>query len=413
MVDIPTKNKDLRRLLDNLASLAIVRGLDYLVPLITLPYLVRVLGIEGFGLVNYALSFALYFSAVMQYGFTITAVRKIAKNRDNPEEIAVIYSETITVTMLLIVASALIYFPIVLFISDFNQHFWLYVFSFTFIFAQALFPLWFFRGMEQMRQSAIISITSKLLMLSGMFILIKDESDYYWVPALNTAAMSGCAIFSAFWISSQYKVSYKIPSLGKIKDVYREGWDIFISQLAPNLYNNSAFFLLGVFAGPTAVGFFSAASKVVDVFNSIGMIISNAFFPYLARNRNMIPKFHKLMLLMGLLLMVFCFIFSDFIAAILFADKGFGISYYIKLMSCGILAYFMTLSFHQNGLVLAGKDRYVRLISVWVSVLFFLIGLGIIPVFEIYGAIIMLVGARIMMAVWGLFFYKKYAVDTF
>jgi len=53
------------------------------------------------------------------------------------------------------------------------------------------------------------------------------------------------------------------------------------------------------------------------------------------------------------------------------------------------------------------------LISVWVSVLFFLIGLGIVPVFGIYGAMIMLVGARIMMAVWGLFFYKKYAADTF
>src|SRR5690606_7780398 len=133
-------------------------------PLITLPYLVRVLGIEGFGLVNYALSFALYFAAVMQYGFTITAVRKIAKNRDSLGEVAVIYSETITATMLLIVASALIYFPIVWLISDFYQHFWLYVFSFAFVFAQALFPLWFFRGMERMRQSAIISITSKLLM---------------------------------------------------------------------------------------------------------------------------------------------------------------------------------------------------------------------------------------------------------
>lgn len=413
MSDISGKNRDLHQLLDNLVSLAIVRGLDYLVPLITLPYLVRILGIEGFGLVNYALSFALYFSAVMQYGFTITAVRKIAKNRDNPKEIAVIYSETITATMLLIVAGALIYFPMVLFINDFYQHFWLYVFSFTFIVAQALFPLWFFRGVERMRQSAVISITSKLLMLSGMFIFIKNESDYYLVPALNTAAMAGCAIFSAFWISSQYDISYKIPSLKKIKDVYKEGWDIFISQLAPNLYNNSAFFLLGVFAGPTAVGFFSAASKVVDIFNSAGMIISNAFFPYLARNKNMIPKFHKLMLLMGLLLMILCFVFSDFITAILFADKGAGIAYYIKLMSCGILAYFMTLSFHHNGLVLAGKDRYVRLISVWVSVFFFLIGLGIVPVFGIYGAMIMLVGARIMMAVCGLFFYKKYAADIF
>lgn len=296
-------------MLGNLVSLAAVRGLDYLVPLVTLPYLVRVLGIEGFGLVNYALSFALYFSAVMKYGFSITAVRKIAQNRDNLKEIAVIYSETITATILLAVVCALVYFPIVLLVDDFYQHFWLYVFSFVFIFAETLFPLWFFRGMEQMRQSAVISIVSRLMMLAGMFILIKDESDYYLVPALNAIAMTGCAVFSVFWISSQYKVSYGFPSLERIKDVYREGRDIFISQLTPNLYNNSAFFLLGIFSGPTAVGFFSAASKVTDVFNSAGLIISNAFFPYLARNQSFIPKFHKLMLFAGLLLMILCFIF--------------------------------------------------------------------------------------------------------
>ena len=413
ILTIIDKNNDLHRVLGNLASLTIVRGLDYLVPLITLPYLVRVLGIEGFGLVNYALSFALYFAAVMQYGFAITAVRKIAQDRDNPEKIAIVYSETMTAIMLLVVACALIYFPVVLFVDSFYQHFWLYTFSFAFVFAQALFPLWFFRGMERMRQSAVISITSKLSMLIGMFALIKNESDYYLVPALNAMAMAGCAVFSVFWISSRYKVSYKLPSLERIKNVYGEGRDIFISQLAPNLYNNSAFFLLGVFAGPGAVGFFSAASKVADVFNSAGMIISNAFFPYLARNKRFVPKFHRLMLLIGSLLTALCFIFSDFIATILFADRGVGIAYYIKIMSCGILAYFMILSFHHNGLALIGKDRYVRQVSVWSSILFFLLGLGAVPVFGIYGAVIMLVGARIVMAVGGFFFYKKYVADTF
>lgn len=405
------KKNDFRRVLSNLLSLAAVRGLDYLVPLITLPYLVRVLGIEGFGLINYALSFALYFSAVMQYGFSITAVRKIAQNRDNPEEISSIYSETITAILLLVVASALIYFPIVLLINDFHQHFLLYAFSFCFVSAQALFPLWFFQGVEQMRQSAIISITSKFLMLAGIFIFIRDESDYYRVPMLYAAAMVGCAVFSVLWIESRYKITYKVPSLIKVKNAYREGANIFVTQLTPNLYNNSAFFLLGIFEGPIAVGFFSAAAKIIDVFNSAGIIISSAFFPYLARNRSVIPKFHKLMLIAGVLLFVLCFICSDFLVAILFSDKGIGVAYYVKLMSCGIFAYFMILSFHNNGLVLAGKDKYVRLIATWTSGLFFLLGLGIVPTFGIYGAVIMLVGARVIMATWGFFFYRKYAAN--
>lgn len=97
-----TENK--KRLLANFASLIVLRGFQFLIPLITLPYLVRTIGLEKFGLINFALALGLYFGAVVQYGFGVTATREIARNRDDPEKLSQIYSATLFYRLYLISA---------------------------------------------------------------------------------------------------------------------------------------------------------------------------------------------------------------------------------------------------------------------------------------------------------------------
>lgn len=402
------KKSDRRKLLSNLLSLASVRGLDYLIPLITLPYLVRTLGIDGFGLVNFALSFGLYFSAVMQYGFSVTAVRKIARNREDPRRVAEIYSETLTAVVILVAICAALYLPIIIMVDSLRQHFKLYLYTFFFVAAQSLFPVWFFQGVENMRQSAVISIVSKVMLLGGIFVFVQGHDDYYLVPALSATAMFGCVLFSLYWISNHYRISYMVPRLEQIRSVYWEGRNAFLAQLAPNLYNNSATFLLGVFAGPSAVGVFSAAAKVIDVFNSVGLIVSNAFFPYLARNRTAIPAFQKLMVLAGLLATIICFSFSEIISNILFGTNDSGIAETIRWLAIGVLAYFMILTFNTNYLMLSGKDHVVKFITVGTSAVFFVLGFILIPTYGMFGAVSMLVGARLSMAIAGYCCFRVY-----
>ncbi len=76
---------DLRRLLDNIVSLYLLQGLNYLIPLAVLPYLVRVLGMEAYGLVAVAQSFAQYFNILTDYGFNFSATRSIAQSKHEPE----------------------------------------------------------------------------------------------------------------------------------------------------------------------------------------------------------------------------------------------------------------------------------------------------------------------------------------
>src|SRR5690554_5227108 len=105
-------NQDIKRLLGNITSLGLTRGLEYLIPLITLPYLINTLGVELYGLIDYALALALYFGAVMNYGFSVTAVRRIALARNDNHRVAEILGETIVAIGLLIAASAIVYFSV-------------------------------------------------------------------------------------------------------------------------------------------------------------------------------------------------------------------------------------------------------------------------------------------------------------
>lgn len=389
---------DRRVIFHNISSLAVVRGLEYLVPVILLPYMVRVLGLEGFGLVNFSLAFALYFSAFMQYGFALTSVKKIARARDNKSEIEYIYSQTMSAIFFLIFVCAIIYFPIIYFFDKFREYFLLHTFSFFFIASQALFPTWFFQGMENMKQSAIISMVSRVVLLLLTLIMIRSPDDYFMVPAINAVSMVMCFLFSIFWISRKWKIRYKIVGFDDILNVLKEGRHAFFAQMAPNLYINSSTFLLGIFSNPVAVGAFSAAAKSIDLFNSFGMIISSAFYPFLARKPEFIEKFQKFMLASGLFLTIFCFVFAELIVILLFSNQNLVIVEYIRYSAIGILAFFAMRAYYDNGLMLKDRDDLAGRMALLVSLLFFILGIIFIPLYGVIGAVLTLTGARCCMA---------------
>ena len=90
-----------KKLISNFLSLAVLRGFDLIIPLVTLPYLLKTIGIELYGELAFALSMAMYFGSIIQYGFGVTAVREISLFRGDKAKISNIYSRTITCAMIL------------------------------------------------------------------------------------------------------------------------------------------------------------------------------------------------------------------------------------------------------------------------------------------------------------------------
>ena len=143
-------------LFKNFTSLSILQISNYIFPIITLPYLVRVLGPEKYGLVNFATAFAAYFTIITDYGFNLSATQEISVNRENPNRISEIFSSVFTIKMLLFLFSSVIFSGIILFVPIFNENIILFVVTFFSVLGTALFPLWFYQGMERMKYILII-----------------------------------------------------------------------------------------------------------------------------------------------------------------------------------------------------------------------------------------------------------------
>ncbi|PYF79863.1 PST family polysaccharide transporter [Marinomonas alcarazii] len=400
-------SEDKRRLVGNFFSLVVLRGFQFLIPLITLPYLVRTIGLVNFGLVNFALSLAIYFGAVIQFGFGITATREIARNRDDKAKLSQIYSVTLMASFFLAVISIVTFGLILMIVDDFNQYLFLYLFTMAFVVFQSLFPIWFFQGMEDMKYITFLSLGTNIMFLISLFFFVRQADDFLLVPLLNAIAAFITFLVSMLVIKKQFDVKFILPKTQEIKSTYKNGYNAFASQLAPNLYNNSAIFLLGLFTNNTLVGLYTAATKVIDAMISFAYILSNTFLPYLSRNLHKHKIFQKVMLLSGFVLSISTFIMAEWITVSLFSEDNLEVANYIQWLSIAIFFGFVYLTYNTNFLMIAGGEKIGRNISLYVSSVAFLWTIILTCFFGIFGAIASLLLARAALSFLSFFFYRK------
>lgn len=392
------RSSNSKRLLTNFISLAAVRGFDYLIPLITLPYLVRTIGLQHYGMLAFALSLALYFGAIIQYGFSVTAVREIARNRTDPAKLEKIYSSTLTASIVLVCISLAVFTFIVFSVSAFREFRAVYLYSFFFVAMQSVFPVWFFQGMEKMKYITYTNLVSRLLFLGSLLTLVTNEDDYPLVPLLNGVSAAISTIAALWIIKYTFNMKYQLPSIDAVRGLLSDGRHAFTSQLAPTLYNNSATFLLGIFTNNSVVGLFSSATRLIDLFNSISYLLSSTFLPYLSRNLGRHRMFRQLMLCTGLILTLSAYILSDPMVRWLFSEENIQVAQYVRLAAMSIFSIFALHTYSTCYLMLLNQERTAKNIALYTSLAFFILALLTIPLLGIIGALLTLVGARITMA---------------
>ena len=274
---------DKRRLLNNFFSLSVLHGANYLLPLITLPYLVRVLGAERFGLVAFAQAFIQYFVVLTDYGFNLSATREISIHRDNKQKVSEIFCSVLLIKSVLMIVSFVILSAIVFGFDKFRADWGIYYLTFGMVIGQVLFPVWFFQGMERMKYIAFLNITSKLLFTILIFIMIRKASDYIYVPLVNSLGFVTAGILSLWIIFKNFRVNLILPTTGSIKHQLEDGWHIFISSIAINLCTTSNTVILGIFTNNTIVGFYSAGDKIIRALVGLFEPLSQTVYPYISK----------------------------------------------------------------------------------------------------------------------------------
>jgi PST family polysaccharide transporter len=242
-----------------------------------------------------------------------------------------------------------------------------------------------------------------------LLVFVTRAEDLVWVPLLQGLSALVILVVSLYLIRFKFDVLFVWPSLTELKNTLYLGHYAFISQFAPNLYNNASVFLLGVFTSPAIVGYYTAATRLIDGFISIGSILTQTFLPYLSRFIQQHFAFQTLMWVVGGGLTFVILLSADWLVLWMFGETYLQISGYIQWLAVSVLFIFIVQAYGTNFLMLVGKEAVVRNIALYTSGFYFFVALALIPLWGIYGAIFTLVMARATMALLNLGYYLRYA----
>lgn len=276
-----TQNSTLKRLADNFVSLVVLQFINYLLPLLLIPYLVRVLGIDGFGIYNFILAIIMYGIHISDYGFDLTATYHISKNRDKQTELNKIVSSVLGIKVLI----AMLYFVLIMVASFFIEKFYAYqeilFLAFGLLLGHILFPLWFFQGIEKMRYIMYLNGFAKLTFVASVFLFVNDTEDLYLVILLNALSTIFIGIVALYLVIHKFNIALSLPKASDIVYYLKDGWYVFTSKFAVQLYTTVNIIILSFFASPLIIGFYAVAIKVIHALGNLLEPLTRAVYPYL------------------------------------------------------------------------------------------------------------------------------------
>jgi len=241
-----------------------------------------VLGPEKFGLINFAGAFVAYFGVLTDFGFNFSATREISINRENQKKVEEIFNSVMVVKLMFFLLSLLIFIPLLLLFPLFKKDFIVYVLSFGTVLGNMLFPIWFFQGLERMKYITVLNVISKALITIIIFIFVVETSHYKLLILLNSLGFLLVGISSLVIVRYRFNVRFIFPNQAEIKFQISESWQLFVSNVAINLYTISNTFILGLFTNNTVVGYFSAADKIRMAFQGIFSTVSQTVYPHVS-----------------------------------------------------------------------------------------------------------------------------------
>ena len=404
------QSEDRKRLLENFLSLSVLQGANYILPLITLPYLVRVLGPEKFGLIAFAQSFIQYFNILTDYGFNLSATREVSIYRNNKEKISEIFSSVMIIKFGLLVLSFIIMSIIVFSFKKFKNDWLIYYLTFGMVLGQILFPVWFFQGMERMKYITILNIVAKGIFTICIFIFIRKMADYLYVPLINSLGIVTAGVLGLYIIFKNYKVNFILPNFETIQYQLKNGWYIFISNVTGNIYGQGTVFILGLTTNNFVVGYYSAAEKLMKAIASLSQPLAQALYPYMVRFniealRKNFKKVFFMSSVMSFLIAFFVYVGASYIIALLYG-KGMENSV-IDLQILSIGMFFIILNVIKQPYIFAMKKDKAN------SYMYIFTGLSFIPVcfllsyfLKDIGTSISLIYVEIIIFLWGLYILK-------
>lgn len=368
------KNKDGKTLLKNFSYLSILEMTVHIFPLITTPYLARVIGVDGFGILAIGVATVAYFQSFTNYGFIYTSVRDAARCRENIDAFSKVVCTTLySKTILMLISFCLIVIGTITipFFRDNSAVIWCTALLLP---GHVFNTDWIFQSLEDMKYITVRNLLSKTLFTLLIFVFIRQPEDYLWQPVLTALGTLVPSVWGLIVLRRRFGLKMIIPSLKEVYHNIANGFNMFITVFLPTVYTNLNILLLSSFNGKTATGLYSGGTKFTHIAYSLFQLLSRTFFPFFARKMSA----HKIYVIFSLglsfIISITLFLFARPIVLLFLGEDFEGTVDVLRIVAFTPIAMSLMNSYGVNYLVLKGKENLMRNIIVSIAIIGILLG---------------------------------------
>jgi len=265
----------------NIVSLLSVQGVNYLLPLVTVPYLAHVIGAQNFGRIAFAQAFAQYFVIAADFGFSLSATRRVALLRNQPEQLSRLFNAVMAIKLGIMTLGFLFLITVMPFVYALRRDETLCLIAYLSVLGNVFYPVWLFQGLERMNRITVCSISARILSVAAIFIFVHTSQQTNLAAGLQAATSVISAIFALTTITSIIELQLRLPRLGELKELIIDTWPLFLSTASVSLYTSTNIFILGLETNSIIVGYFSGADKLVRAAQGLLTPVSQAFYPHI------------------------------------------------------------------------------------------------------------------------------------
>ena len=250
---------------------------SFIFPLITFPYVTRILGPAGYGKVSFATSLIAYFLIFAQLGIPTYGVRACAKVRDNRHLLTKTAHELLIINLVMSALSYVVLFAALIFVPKLRQERLLYiVVSLTIIFT-TIGMEWLYKALEQYTYITVRSLIFKIVALVAMFYLVRTPDDYVVYGGITILASS--ASFLLNFIHARRYISLRPMGGYDFKPHLKAVAIFFAMACATTIYTNLDTVMLGFLKTDDDVGFYNAAVRIKSILVSIVTSLGTVLLP--------------------------------------------------------------------------------------------------------------------------------------
>lgn len=351
-------------------------------PLLTLPYLTRVLSTESYGVVAYVKSVMQYMQLFVDFGFMISGTREIVAASDSKAEIGKITGNVLLARMLLSLVSLLVLAGMMLALPMLREYKLYTLLAFGSVFLSIFLFDYLFRGIEKMQVITLRFVAMKGISTALTFVLVHGDADILWIPVLD---ILGSAVAVVLVAIEMKKLGISVH-LGSVKSALRSLKNAavsFASNMATTVFGALNTVMIGAFLSASDVAYWSVSIQLIGAVQTLYNPISDGLYPEMVKSRDfsLIRRTMRLFMPIVLLGSAFCVVAAKYILIIIGGEQYAAATATFRWLVPVLVFSFPVFVLGWPSLGVVGKEKEILQTTI-ISALFHIAGLVALLVFD-------------------------------